>query len=331
MRGAWFLFVMGLGPGLLAPPARAQGASTSERSVARELGYSGIEAFQAGQYAVASERLEKAYAVMRVPSLGLWAARALAKQGKLLEAADRYAEVTRLEISKGDEEVQRKAQAEAQAELDQTRQVLPTITIVFDGASPADMSLRVDGVEVSPQLVGEATPLNPGKHRVEVHAGGKVRSRTFTLGSSEKRQVKFKAGEPPGNTEESSPEPAVAPAPGNAAPAADEAPLSRRKLGWITAGVGAAGLVVGGITGAVVLSKRDSLDKTCKDGHCSRDQSADVDSYNGMRNVSTAAFVVGGVLVATGVVLVLSQPAAQRPRATLRLSPAFASLEYHFQ
>jgi hypothetical protein len=116
--------------------ARAQSAS-SERVVARDLGYSGVEAYQAGKYALASERLEKAYAVLRAPSLGLWAARALAKQGRLLAAVDRYAEVIRLEISGGDEAVQRKALVDAQAELEQLRAQLPGVVIVVRGATTA--------------------------------------------------------------------------------------------------------------------------------------------------------------------------------------------------
>lgn len=324
--------LLGVLPLFVAERACAEGASTSERSVARDLGYSGIEAFQAGQYAVASERLEKAYSVMRVPSLGLWAARALAKQGKLLEAADRYAEVARLEISKGDEEVQRKAQADAETELEETRRILPTIKIVVDGTNPTELHLQVDGVEVSSQLIGEATPLNPGKHRVEVHAAGKVRSRTFTLALGEKREVKFKAGEPPGNrADESTPQPAAAPAAHDTAPRAGEVHNTRRTLGWVGIGVGAAGLVAGGITGALVLSKRDSLDKTCRDGHCPSSQGSDVDSYNTLRIVSTTAFVVGGVLAAAGVTLVLSQPAAEKPRTALLLTPTSAHLELRFQ
>jgi len=51
-------------------------------------------------YNLASSRLEKAYVLLNVPSLGLWSARALAKRSLLVEAANRYYEVTSLQLRK---------------------------------------------------------------------------------------------------------------------------------------------------------------------------------------------------------------------------------------
>ena len=69
--------------GLLSTrPAWGQGSDEAARAAARLLGTSGVEAFQNGQYAAATESLEKAYQVLRAPSLGLWSARALAKDGQ---------------------------------------------------------------------------------------------------------------------------------------------------------------------------------------------------------------------------------------------------------
>jgi Tfp pilus assembly protein PilF len=69
------------------------------RASARQLGYAGVEEFQGGQYESARAKLEKAYRVLKAPSLGLWSARALEKLGKLVEASERYLEVTRLSPS----------------------------------------------------------------------------------------------------------------------------------------------------------------------------------------------------------------------------------------
>lgn len=78
------------------------------RAAARRLGYEGVAADEAGQYAIASEKLEKAYAVVRVPSLGLWSARALVQQDKLLEAVDRYLETSRMTVSPMDARLRRR-------------------------------------------------------------------------------------------------------------------------------------------------------------------------------------------------------------------------------
>ncbi|HEY4160327.1 MAG TPA: hypothetical protein VGM29_19580, partial [Polyangiaceae bacterium] len=59
--------------------SHAQQADDVERSAARELGTAGVEAYQGGDFLTASDELERAYRVRRVPALGLWSARALAK------------------------------------------------------------------------------------------------------------------------------------------------------------------------------------------------------------------------------------------------------------
>lgn len=306
--------------------ARAQ--TSSERVVARNLGYSGIEAYQAGLYAIASERLEKAYGVLHVPSLGLWAARALAKQGRLLEAADRYAEVTQLEISSGDEAVQRKAIADAQVELEQTRAQLPGVIIRIKGGSPSDATLRIDGRLVPLQLVGEVTPLNPGKHSVELKASGKTSSQLVDVGVGEKKEVSFDVGRP------SSSPPSSVPVPAAPAPAARTTNHGswHKPAGFAALGVGAAGVVVGAITGAMVLSKRSTLDKDpgCADRSCPRTLSSDVSSYNTLRVVSTTAFIAGGVLAATGITLLLTSPKRETQTALI-VSPVSVDLEYRFQ
>lgn len=321
---------------VLSSAVHAQTASTSERSVARDLGYSGIEAFQAGQFEVASERLEKAYAVLHVPSLGLWSARALVKQGKLVEAADRYAEVARIDISSGDEAVQKKAQADAQTELEETRKTLPGVLIRVQGAAAADVSLRIDGAPVSKQLLGELTPLNPGEHVVEVTVGTHVQTRRFSVTLGVRKELTFKSASQAGGAEVE--EHAVqGDSPGSKARAPDSSkPASRgslqRTLGWVSVGVGAAGVAAGAITGALVLGRESSLKAKpgCEDGTCPNELSSDVSSYNTLRTVSTTAFIAGGALSALGVVLVLSTPKAEQQTA-LRVSPSFVELEYRFQ
>ena len=96
---------LGCGAGLLAASlllttvSRAEPSDSATRDAARSLGLSGIEAYQAGNYELASSRLEKAYALLNVPSIGLWSARALAKRNRPVEAAARYFEVLALPLS----------------------------------------------------------------------------------------------------------------------------------------------------------------------------------------------------------------------------------------
>jgi pentatricopeptide repeat protein len=82
------------------------------------LGYEGVEAFQANDFEAAEDKLRRAFAVVKVPTLGLWLARALAKNGRWVEAAEVYREVSRLEPTEGKVEAQREAQRAAAGELE---------------------------------------------------------------------------------------------------------------------------------------------------------------------------------------------------------------------
>jgi hypothetical protein len=308
--------------------ASAQGSESVSRAAARKLGYEGVEAYQAGKYALASEKLEAAYASLRAPSLGVWSARALVKRNRLLDAADRYVEVARLPLGSGDVEIQRKAQAEAQTELEALQRSTPTLRIVIEGSKSPSLVVTVDGVPLAPELLGEATPIDPGRHVVEAKQDGLVTRRELSLELSEHEQLTLAL---------TSGTPSAKPAPiavVGGQPESDQPPAPtsmRRVAAWAVLGVGAAGVVVGGVTGAIAMSKRSALDEdpACADRLCPPSHTDQVNSLNAMRNVSTVAFIAGGALAATGLVLVLTAPRASTSTA-IWISPTSAGLSRTF-
>jgi hypothetical protein len=324
---------------LIPGPAFAQNRESTERAAARAIGYAGVDAFQAGHFQLASEKLEKAYAVLRVPSLGLWSARALVKLGKPVEAADRYLEVTRLPIGGGDDDVQRRAKSDAETELASTQASIPSVIIHLDGAAPSSIELTIDGAKVSSQLAGEATPLNPGPHKIEASSGSAHAVSDVTLAPQQQQEVTLhfegQAATPSGMA---SAQPAAStPAGAPPSPSSDRAVsgrATRRTLGWVVLGGGAAGLVVGGVAGGLALSKRSQLDENpgCKDDHsCPSAVSGDVHSLNTLRTLSSVGFIAGGVLAATGVVLLVTSPASA-PKTSLAvwLAPSSAGVSGKF-
>jgi hypothetical protein len=96
--------------------------------------------------------------------------------------------------------------------------------------------------------------------------------------------------------------------------------------------VGGAGLIVGAITGGIALSKHGALAQTCPNGHCTGQQSA-IDSYNLMGGLSTGGFVAGGILAATGVVLVIVAPKDAPKEAWIvpAIGPGYAGLRGTFR
>jgi hypothetical protein len=321
---------------VLTRGAWAQEVDDASRTSARKLGYSGVEAYQAGDYAGASSKLERAYRVLQAPSLGLWSARALVKLGKLVEAQERYLKVGRLPIGGGDADVQRQAQADAATELGQLSPRVPYVILKVEGAAAEDVTISIDGVTVASDLVGEPRPVNPGAHSVVGTRAGERQQLSVEVAEAEQKPVVLRfAGS--ANATAAVPTAAVPPSQGVLAqpvPTQDRPRGSTQRLiGFVTLGVGGAGLLLGAVTGVVAMGKESDLSENprCANNECGPSQQDQVDSYNSLRSVSTVGFIAGGVLAATGVVLVLTSPS--RPasaHAALWLGPGSAGFKGAF-
>jgi hypothetical protein len=83
-------------------------------------------------------------------------------------------------------------------------------------------------------------------------------------------------------------------------------------LGFVAIGAGGLGLVLGGVTGGLAMSKRSSLESSgCTDTRCPHDKQSDVNKLDTLRLVSTVGFIAGGVLAAGGITLLLSAPSSE--------------------
>jgi len=328
----------------------AAGVDEATRATAREIGYEGVDAFQRGDYPQARERLDKAYAILQAPSLGLWSARALVKLGKLVEAHERYLEVTRLPTSVGDEAVQARARADATAEAAALAPRLPRLVVRVQRAPSLAARVTIDGAPLVAELWGESRPVDPGRHVVRAVAAGAAAEEEVELREGEHRTVvlKLAVGAGPETQLDRSPAPAAPPlarepgatlplpeAPKNDEPGARPPASMARRLGWIALATGGVGIAAGAITGGLVLARQNDL--KCVNSSCPAAQN-DVDRVNTLRVVSTVAFVAGAALAVTGGILLWRAPApagashdAPAARAlTLTILPGAAALRGHF-
>ena len=187
--------------------ATAQAPDDTTLAAARQLGQQGVVLYEQGDYASAHDKLDRAYALVKMPTLGLWSARALVKLGRLVEALQRYREVTLVRLEPSASELLRNAQTEAQREYDALEARLPQLTVVLAGASPTGVTFRIDGKDLKSALIGVAVPIDPGVHAVEALRGSDVvRKAQVTLAEGEQRSVTLDLPEP-------TPEQAVATAP----------------------------------------------------------------------------------------------------------------------
>lgn len=298
MRAHWVLLI-GL---LCSSPALAQ-PTEATRGAARTLGTEGVEAFQAGRYREAVDKLERAFTVVRAPSIGLWSARALVRSGKWVEAAERYLEISRLDPNSGDVTVQRQAQADAAKERDELLTRLPALRIQLRGAS-RNASLTIDGVVLPPALIGAKVPVNPGSHVVELHDGYQRIVRNVTALEAGTVALLLDTAAPEATSQ------ALEPGRSAAKSAGPTSGLSRLQVaGIVVGGVGAVGL---GLSGYFAV-RATSFDKQSKEpGRCDSNNVCDAGGYAQRgeaidhATAATVSLVVGSVLATGGLTMVLA-------------------------
>jgi hypothetical protein len=310
---------------LLVPAAARAQTPDADKAAARILAQQGQDALDGKDFATAADRFGRAVELVHVPTLALGLARAQVGLGKWIAAQETYNRLLHEPVPAGAPPAFAKARTDARRELDALEPRIPSVIINVKGADAFEVFL--DGQPVPRAVLGVNQPVNPGDHVIRAQAKGlapvearvkvterKAETVTLTLGAPPPLPVPPPPPvKPPVLVAPVAPPPAVVPPP--------PAPKSstQRTLGFVGLGVGVAGLAMGGIAGGIALGKHASLAPSCPGGHCLNQQSA-VDSYNLAGNISTAGFVVGGVLAATGVVLLVTAP-RKRPAKDAWIAP----------
>jgi hypothetical protein len=178
-------------------------------------------------------------------------------------------------------------------------------------------------------LDGRAKPIDPGQHTLRFEtAGAAPIEQTLQIHEGEKNRTitaSFAAASPA----PAAVGPAAVAPPAAAAPSADTSRDHKPSVaGFVVGGIGVAGLVVGAAVGGVVLSKKATADADCHamgtSWVCSADGRAATDAGKALGPVSTVGFIVGGVGVAVGAVLLIVQgrgAPAPKPAAAVAMGP----------
>jgi hypothetical protein len=188
-----------------------------------------------------------------------------------------------------------------------------------------------NGVDIPPAFLSEALPVDVGSYLIEVSAPGyeHLSVEANVTAEGERREVTVPeltreqvAEEPPASPaaagtvveEASEAEAAAEPHP---AQAREDRPgrRLRRDLGWVGIGVGAAGLLVGGIAGAVVLSEYGALG--CGEGACAASPQ-EASRLNTLRVVSSVGLISGAAIGVAGITLLVT---ARRGETVVAVTP----------
>jgi hypothetical protein len=298
-----------------AAQAQAQEASGGDLAAAEALFAEGKRLSAAGEFADACARF--AASMTLVPRLGvqLNLADCYEHVGKTASAWVAFGEAAALARRIGDP---RETFARQRQDA-----LVPRLTRLRVSIAHPDVdgfSLLRDGVRVAPSVYGVEVPVDPGDHRIEASAPAHVTWSTQVVASGAGAVVTVVVPE----LDRTPPPPSVP----LVAPPTRDAHDDRRRvtpLVWITAGVGAVGIGTGVAFGTAARSLWQQARPDCDpSNNCSDAAYARLQRSRRDGDLSTVAFGIGGVALATSLILYL-RGSRDRARSTLRLVPALTS------
>lgn len=272
---------------IAAVPARADEAATAD-ALFRE----GRKAMARGDWADAVERLRESQRLE--PAAGTLLNLAIAEEKRgLLAAAWEHARAVMDQVPPSDD--RHRLARELHESLDRR---VPRLVLRM-GALPPGARVRLDGVELRPASFGVPLPVDPGTHAVVVAAPEHL-ERVASLELSA------------GRTVEHTLEPGARVATTPAAPAERAPERGRssplRAVGFATAGVGAASLIVGGITGWLAIQKNDTVEAHCEPRGCDQTGVDAAAAGKTFATTSTVTVIGGAALLVGGALLVWLAP-----------------------
>jgi tetratricopeptide (TPR) repeat protein len=300
---------------LAAPGARAQKGSDVGKADA--LFNAGRSLLEAGEYADACPKFAESQKL--APGLGvtLYLADCYERLGRTASALVEFRRAIQVASSRGD---RRAAIAAERAKALESR--VPSLSIVVTPAARAqEVTVTLDGEVVPSSQWDAAFPKDPGDHELVVAAPSRVTRHSTVKLVAEKGVVTTTVDAldaPPAPLSELPPQVAVV--------MAEPPPTKRSNQKWYgiaIGGVGIVGLGVGSVLGALALSKLDQSNHGPCDAtdHCSAQGLSLRQDAMHFGNLSTAAFVVGGLALGAGAVLFLTAPKSGAARVGLEIDP----------
>lgn len=287
---------------LPASPAFAE-PSAADRDSARTLMNEGDRRMEAGDAVGALESYTAAHAIMGVPTTGAAAASAYLKLGKVVEARDLCLAVQRYPKSPTEPAAFGAARMRCDGLLGGLEGRAASVRIEVKGlAAGVTPAIKIDGEIVPFAALKVPRKVNPGNHTIIASAPGYAdASVTVAVVEGSTREVTLLFTDSAGR-----PGPVAAGPSGETGAARfDTAPPKSgpRPPAIAAFAVGTIGLAVGGITGALSLSKVNEAKADCVGNVCPTRNRDDADAARNLGTVSNIGFGVGIAGVVLGAVL----------------------------
>lgn len=319
-----------------ALPAAAQDSG----QLAGELLKTGLAEMAAKRYDKACPLLLKSYRAEQRAETLFNLARCEEDRGRVATAAARYDEYFAVvaTLTPAEQAAERQRQTEAGGRRPALDAVIPTVKLILPADAPEGTRVTrvpLDGGDPVDMAVGVALPLDPGDHVISTQVSDGPRTdKAFRVNRGDRnKEVKLTVtlGNLSGRVSW-----ATAPR-ATALPPVDPG-TSAWRISAITIGaVGVAGILAGFITGAVTLAQKSVIAANCAQVTdpktmmmmpqvCNPVGVSAANTAHTWGLASTATFIAGGALLATGIILYVTEPAPPRLQGALPAQPATGAL-----
>ena len=288
----------------------------------------GLSDMLAGHFGIGCPKLAESYRLEPQPGVLFTLAECYRREGRIATASARYGDFLELykTLSPDEQRRQRERFDISNKERTELLPLIPRLTVILPSSAPPITVVTKDGSRLRAEELGAPLPVDPGEHVFTTQApGGPLTRHRTNVRVGDERRIELTVVLP---ATEADPVPGAAPAvPDDAArPSTDRdvarasdrggEPASTRR-GWAYAfgTVGVAGIVVGAVTGALVLSQRSVIRDSCNSqNECDPAGLEAADRARKLGLVSTIGFGIGAAGLTTGTLLWVS--AGPSPRQT---------------
>jgi hypothetical protein len=309
---------------VLGVPARAQDAP----AVAQALFEEGRRALAAGDYETACKKFRESDRIDAQPGTKMNLAKAELGRNHLATAWALY--LTVIEALPPDDPRVPLAKKEA-GDLDAR---VPRLVFQLEPGAPADTEVRIGEMTLRADGFGAPLPVDPGRLTLEVRAPGHEAAKLEVVAQEgTTRTVQLAPGPalpqpPPG------PAPLAGPSPGPAPLPVPEDPgmSAQATAGWVVGGLGLVVVLAGVGTGIGGLVVKGSADDHCdaERAVCDQEGADGHDTARALLTSTTVLWIVGGVAMGTGLVLLLTGGDDEEPAAALEITPGGARLRMRY-
>lgn len=301
---SWAAFGAGLLLQGFALSARADEPAAADVGAARVLGQEGMKLADAGNCVDAIDRLARAEKLYHAPTTQARLGECQIATGKIVEGTENLNRVIRETLPATAPPPFFAAQERAKVLYAEAKPKIAMLKIAVAVPTGIDPVVTIDGERVPVANLNAARPTNPGTHLVEASAPGfRKASQKVQLAEGGADSVALTLEADP-NAPTQGPVAAEPLAP-PVAPAPQKSSIVAPAVAF---GAGAIGITVGAIFGALALGKKGELEDACGPSRtsCPATSQGDLDSGKTFGTVSTVGFLVGGVGVAAGAVMLIT-------------------------